>query len=82
MTRIKQQIRAFFVGLAIVAAGGVVGTTVSAFTAPASAVAHKCEADECEGFLIFWERCADNPGQTTACEADSDGCTTTGCGHP
>lgn len=82
MTRVKQQVRAFLVGLAIVTAGGVIGTTVSALTVPASAVAHKCEADECGSFLIFWESCEDNPGQATGCENDSDGCTTIACGHP
>lgn len=80
-TRIKQHAGALLVGLALVAAGGLAGMTVSALVAPAPAVAHGCESDECDSFLIFWERCEDNPGKLTHCQKNGKDCTTDVCGH-
>ena len=58
------------------------GTALNGLLAPAPAVAHDCEQDECNPFFIFWERCEDNTDNNTSCEADGGGgCTTGVCGH-
>jgi len=85
MTEIARLLKRLAGCLALVTMASIAGTAVSVLVTPAPAVAHPCSTSECNSFLIFWERCEDNPGQTTYCDPNSDteggGCTTRGCGH-
>lgn len=83
MTEIIRLLKRLLGGLALVAMAGAAGTAVSVLVAPEPVIAHPCSTSECNSFLIFWERCEDNPGETTYCDPDEKGggCTTRGCGH-
>ena len=81
MTRVKHHARTLLVGLALVAVGGVAGTIASSLAAPAPAEAHPCLTEECGSFLIFWERCEDNPGESTFCHKSKGGCETAACSY-
>ncbi len=83
MTEIIRVLTRLLGGLALVAVAGVAGTAVSVLATPKPAIAHPCSTSECNSFLIFWERCEDNPGELTYCDPNvgGGGCTTRGCGH-
>lgn len=83
MTEITRLLKRLAGGLALMAMASVAGTVVSVLSTPAPAAAHPCSTSECNSFLIFWERCEDNPGELTYCDPNEKrgGCTTRGCGH-
>ena len=82
MMKHRRQASKFGALLAILAIGGVLGGAMSATARPA--LAHDCQENECDSFLIFWERCEANIGNDTFCgnpPPGERGCTTGSCGH-
>lgn len=78
---VTQRIPATFLKVAIVLIGALVGGLASGTYA--SALPHDCQENECDDFLIFWERCEANPDRDTFCGNDpgEKGCFTDACGH-